>query len=153
MPRKLLAGVLVAVSIIAAALWASGRALQPFLPVLALLLLLIAASLFGKTNRFAERLRPLVGRRVRVLAWGAELPGVAGASFNLDKVLAIGPGLHIYLRLLPHGSSVHMKIAQPIGAKLDDRHIEIHGAKYVQWAGRKIPKMEGQPALALNFTE
>jgi hypothetical protein len=153
MPRKLLAGVLVAVAIVAAALWTSGRARQPFLPVLVLLLFLIAASLFGKTNRFADRLRPLAGRRVRVLAWGVELPGVAGASFNLDKVLAIGPGLHFYLRLLPHGSSVHMKIAQPSEATLDDRHIEIHGAKYVQWGGRKIPKMEGQPALVLNFTE
>lgn len=88
-----------------------------------------------------------------MLAWGAELPGVAGTRFNLDRVLAIGPGLHMYLRLLPHGSSVHMKIAQPRGATLDDRHIEIQGAKYVQWAGRKIPKMEGQPALVLSFTE
>ncbi len=153
MQRKFLACVLGAVAIIAATLWASGRARQPFLPVLALLLLFFAISLFGKTNRFADRLRPLVGRSVRVLAWGSELPSVAGASFRLDKVLALGPGLHIYLRLLPHGSPIHMKIAQPSGATLDDRHIEINGAKYVQWAGRKIPKLGGQPALVLSFTE
>jgi hypothetical protein len=153
MPRILLAVVLGAVAIVTATLWASGRTRQPFLPVLALLLLVIAASLFGKTNRFADRLRPLVGRKVRVFTWGAELPGVAGASFILDKVLAIGPGLHIYLRLVPHGSPVHMKVAQPSDAEIDDLQIEIHGAKYVQWAGRKIPKMKGQSALFLSFTE
>jgi len=153
MPRKAVAVALGAVAIVAATLWASGRVRQPFIPVLALFLLVIAATLFGKTNRFADRLRPLVGRKVRVVAWGAELPGVAGATFILDKVLAIGPGLHIYLRLAPHGSPVHMKIAQPSGATLDDLQIEISGAKYVQWAGRKIPKRRGQSALFLNFIE
>jgi hypothetical protein len=46
-----------------------------------------------------------------------------------------------------------MKVAQPIGAALDDLQIEIYGAKYVQWAGRKIPKTRGQSALFLSFTE
>ena len=153
MLKRLLAGALGTVAIVAAILWANGQARQPFIPVLALLLFLIAASLFGKTNRFADRLRPLVGKRVRVLAWGAEPPGIAGTSFSLDKVLALGAGLHIYLRPLPLGSPIHMKIAQPHGASLDDRHVEIRGAKYVQWAGGKVPKVEEQPALVLTFTE
>lgn len=153
MLKRLLAGALGTVAIVAATLWANGRAPQPFIPVLALLLFLIAASLFGKTNRFADRLRPLVGKRVRVLAWGAEPPGIVGASFRLDKVLALGAGLHIYLRPLPLGSPIHMKIAQPDGASLDDRRVEIRGAKYVQWAGRKVPKGEGHSALVLTFTE
>jgi len=103
MARKALAVVLGAVAIVGAILWAGGRARQPFIPVLAVLLLVTAASLFGKTSRYADLLRPLVGKKVRVFAWGAQLPGVAGASFILDRVLAIGPGLHIYLRQVPHG--------------------------------------------------
>src|SRR5437016_2399459 len=108
MPRKPLAWILSAVAIVAAALWASGRTQQPFVPVFALLLVVMAAGMFGKTNRFADRLQPLVGRKVRVLAWGDELPGAAGANFSVDKVLAFGPGLHIYLRQSPDGSPVHM---------------------------------------------
>ena len=153
MARKTLAGALSVVAIGTAILWASGHAWQPFIPVLVLLLFLIGASLFGKTNRFADRLRPLIGKRVQVLAWGAELPGAAGASFSLDKVLALGAGLHIYLRPLPRGSPVHLKIAQPDGAALDDRQVEFRGAKYVQWAGGKVPRVAGQSALVLTFAE
>jgi hypothetical protein len=153
MPKKLLAGALSVIAIVAGILWASGHARQPFIPVLALLLFLTAASLFGKTSRFADRLRPLVGNRVRVLAWGAELPGYVGASFSLDKVLALGAGLHIYLRPLPNGLPIHLKVAQPEGAELDDRHVEIQAAKYIQWAGRKVPKVGGQAALVLTFSE
>lgn len=101
MPRAFLAGALTAIAIIAAILWGSGRVRQPFIPVLAMLLLLVAASLFGKTNRFADRLRPLVGSKLRALVWGAELPATAGASFSLDRVLALGAGLHLYLSPLP----------------------------------------------------
>jgi hypothetical protein len=44
MPRTLVAVVLGAVAIVTATLWASGRTRQPFLPVLALLLLGIAGG-------------------------------------------------------------------------------------------------------------
>src|ERR1700687_742735 len=65
--------------------WASGRIAHPFLPVLALLLFLADISLFGKTNQFAQRLQPLVGRSVRVLAWDSELPGHSTATFMVQS--------------------------------------------------------------------
>src|SRR6266568_7882385 len=130
--------------------WVSGRIAHPFLPVLALLLFLAGSSLFGKTNQFAQRLQPFVGRSVRVLAWDSELPGHSAETFIVQSVRALGAGLHLYLRPLPQGSPIHLKIAQPREATVDDAGVTIREAKYVQWVGRKVPKSQAAIPFVLT---
>ena len=141
--------VLIAAGIAAGIAWAGGRMTHPFSPVLALLLFLAGASFFGKTSRFADKLRPLVGQSVRVRVWGSELPDHAGSRFSVHMVRALGAGLHLYLRPLADGSPMHLKVAQPFGAIAGDSGFEISHAKYVQWDGRKIKKDEREKALVL----
>lgn len=147
--RKIIGYLLIAAAAIVFALWSSGRVAHPFAPVVALMLLLAAASFFRTRLRVVEQLRSLLGKNITVLVWGADLPDAAGASFSLDRVLALGAGLHIYLRASPDGSSVHLKVAQPRGVSINDTRVEIAEAKYVQWAGRKIQAVAGAKALVL----
>jgi xanthosine utilization system XapX-like protein len=153
MGRRLAGLGLIVAGVAVGILWASGRTSHPFLPVVALLLFLAGASFFSKTSRFAERMRPLVGKSVRAQVWGAELPGHAGVVFRLHSVAAVGAGLHLYLRPLPDGSPIHLKVAQPRGALLDDCGVELAEAKYVQWAGRKLAQAEGAKALVLRTVD
>src|SRR5215471_21058835 len=63
--RGKLAGLaLILLGVAVGILWVSGRATHPFTPVAALLIFLVGASMFGKTSRLAERMRPLVGKIV-----------------------------------------------------------------------------------------
>ena len=140
---------LMATGVAVGVLWATGRISNPFALVVAILLFLTGASFFGKTSRFAERLRPLIGKSVRVTVWGSELPDHAGCKFRVQSVRSLGAGLHLYLRPLPDGSSIHLKVAQPLETIVGDSHVEISHGKYVEWAGRKIRKDEREKALIL----
>src|SRR5436309_872083 len=80
----------------------------------------------------ADKMRPLVGAVVTVTVWGAPLSGAA--TFHLESVRTpLGPALHFYLRPLPEGKALHLKVAQPRGITVDDRSVAIGEAKYVQW--------------------
>ncbi|HWK30709.1 MAG TPA: hypothetical protein VNR20_01375 [Terriglobales bacterium] len=150
MNRRLVTGFsFIAAGAATASVWVSGRTANPFAPVAALLLFLLGASFFNKTRRFADKLKPLVGKRVRVRVWGSELPELAGCIFAVQSVLSLGAGLHLYLRPLPDGASTHLKIAQPLDAICGDTGIEIGRAKYVQWRRRTIQKNASEKALVL----
>ena len=138
MIRKAVGFVLVLAGIAVAIAFASKRMTQPFTPVVALFLFLAGASLFGRAAGYAGKLSHLVGKTVKVKVWGSDLPGDIGSGFRLEKVRAIGVGLHLYLRPLPDGSPTHLKIAQPRGTVVGATGAEITDAKYVQWAGSKI---------------
>ena len=133
---------------IVATLWASGRMPHPFAPVLALMLVTAGASCFSKVSRLAERLAPMVEKIGEVKVYGSALPGVRG-SVRVEKVLAIGAGLHFYLRPMPDGSSLHLKIAQPSEVAITEAGVEVAQAKYVQWAGRTISRSPGKKPFAL----
>jgi hypothetical protein len=141
---------LVAAGVALGAVWASGRVEHPFAPVAALLLVGAGGMLLPRVHGVAERMRPLVGKQVTAEAWGAELPGHAGVTFRVDLVRAVGAGLHLYLAPLPEGKPLHLKVAQPREATIDERGAEIAGAKYVQWAGRKVEKFAGAKALVVK---
>ena len=130
-------------------LWASGQVIHPFAPVVALLLFLAGASFFGKVSAYVEKMRPLVGKTVRVGVWGSALPGHPHSTFIVHAVQAVGPGLHVYLRPRAGGSPTHLKVAQPRETTIGEHGVEIAEAKYVQWAGTKIKKAEGEKALVL----
>ena len=139
-----------AAGIVTGYVWASSRIANAFASVVALMLFLAGASFFAATGRFADRLRPFVGKRVRVRVWGSELPDYHGRTFVFQSVLSLGPGLHLYLRPLPDGSAMHLKIAQPLEASDAATGAEIGRAKYVQWRGRKVTKNESEKAFVLQ---
>ena len=131
-------------------LWMSGRWPYPFAPVIALFLLLIGTTLLiSKVGQLARRMRPLLGKNVRVQVWGSDLADSPGSRFTVHAVQAVGAGLHVYLRPVPNGSPKHLKVAQPLGTEISNVGFEISKAKYVQWAGSKIKKVEGEMALKL----
>jgi len=90
-----------------------------------------------------------VGKNVCVQVWGLDLDASPGSRFTVHAVQAVGPGLHVYLRPVPNGSPIHLKVAQPLGTEISNVGFEISKAKYVQWAGSKIKKVEGEMALKL----
>ena len=126
---------------------------RPFGVMLAMLSFAIGGSLFGRPARLSAALRPLVGRVVRVSAWGEPLPGSAGALYVVETITGIGAGLHIQLfRHDDEDSGGILKIAQPEGESLGDERIEIASAKYVQWARGKVARPAGTRAPALVIT-
>jgi hypothetical protein len=151
MKRKTIGIAVLLAAATAAILWASGRVKNPFLPFLALGLFFLGTNFFGKVSELAERMRPLLGRKVQVQVWGSALSEGNGGSFVLHAVRALGAGLHVYLRPTAGGSPRHLKVAQPIGATTSDECVEVQEAKYVQWDGRMIKKVTGVKALVLNL--
>lgn len=153
MKQRLVGFVLIAAGIAAGVLWATGRIAHPFAPVAGLFLLLLGATSFGKASRLADELRPLRGKAVSVRVWGSALPGRTGCKFQVHKIWAFGAGVHLYLRPLPDGSPVHLKIAQPLRTVVGDAGLEVSKAKYVEWAGKKMNKDEREKALVLAVEE
>jgi|SRR6516164_5805348 len=150
MGRKLAGLSLIVVGVAVVTLCVSGVATHPLIPVAAFIVFLVGASTFGGTARLAEQMRPLVAKSVYARAWGAELPDHFGAEFTVHSVRAFGPGLHVYLRPSEGSASIHLKVAQPRESALDDSRLVISEAKYVQWAGRKVTKVDGTKALELR---
>jgi hypothetical protein len=127
---------------------------RPFGAILATLSFALGASLLGRPARLSAALKPLVGRVVRVSAWGEPLPGSAGALYVVETITGIGARLHIQLfRHDDEESGGVLKIAQPAGETLGDERIEIASAKYVQWARRKVDRPAGtrEPALVITL--
>lgn len=153
MERKVLSAVLLLASATSGILWATGRVKNPFLPFLALALFFLGANFLGKVSEFSERMRPLIGKQVRVHVWGSALRNDSNDEFVLHMVRALGAGLHLYLRPLTNGSPKHLKVAQPMGATMSAACVEVTEAKYVQWNGRKLNKAPGEKALRLTLEQ
>ena len=92
---------------------------RPFGAMLATLSFVLGASLLGRPARLSTALRPLVGRVVRISAWGEPLPGSAGALYVIETITGFGAGLHIQLfRHDDEESGGILKIAQPANESL-----------------------------------
>jgi len=114
--------------------------------VIAGLLLMLLAAPLSHAGRIRKSLRPFVGRSVRLEVWGSPIDP---SPMTIDSVIAVGAGLHLYFR--SNGHRTHMKIAQPKTIAISGDRIEIPQAKYVQSAGRALPKRDA-PAVVLYFT-
>ena len=101
------------------------------------------ATVLSAAGRLVRPLRAFLRQPVEIRVWG-ELRG----SGQIDSVKAIGAGLHLYVTGTD-GEVVHLKVAQPRAAQITESAAEIHEAAYVQWTGRKLPKIAGQPAVAI----
>lgn len=111
------------------------------LPVLALAAFVVfgfaVSSLLSPAGRLAETIFPMKGHRVQVSVWGAEIPAMTGGEFQLESVVAIGAGLHFFLRS-DGGLRGDLKVPQPASATVTADSVEIQKAKYVSWKGQRI---------------
>jgi hypothetical protein len=113
-------------------------------------LFLLATSL-SEASRLAEALQGFLHRTAEVQVWGAALPVAGGATITLTSVKAVSAGLHVFLQVSPNESSIHLKVAQPGRAQVLPHRLIIESAAYVQWAGRRLPRVAGAPALTISL--
>lgn len=123
--------------------------LRPVGLALGLLCLFLAATALGRASGLASSLRPFVGKPVRAEVWGAPLPGSAGARCEVISIVAFGAALLIHLRAVPGGPRILLKVAQPGSGKVEGNRLEVADARYVSWAGRRLPRSAGIAALVL----
>ena len=111
------------------------------------------ATLLSRAARIARPLQELRGRTVDVEVWGASLPGGSEGALRLESARAFGAGLLLRLRRGGGGDLGLLKVAQPTEARFHPDGIEIADAAYVQWAGARLPRVSGAPALALRVAD
>ena len=151
MNRKVIGVACVLAGGIAATVWVSGRVRSPFLPFIALILIFFGANFFSKISELSQKMRPFIGKKVRIQVWGSALNYDGSGIFVLQSVSAIGAGLHLYLSPMPKGSPKHLKIAQPREATLNKKNVNVGNAKYIQWEGRMTKKVENEKAFVLHL--
>ncbi len=108
-----------------------------------------AASVFSNAARIARQLPTLVGKSVRIEAWGKPLE--PHNTYKVQSVRVIGAGLHIYLCSSAAKSPRDLKIAQPSGARLTDTQLTIDTATYISLAGTKLGRTDNLPALRVSW--
>ena len=120
-----------------------------FVPVFPALLLL--ATSFSEAARLAEAIQEFRHHTAEVRVWGAALPVPDHAAITVTSVMALSAGLHVFLQVSPSGSSTHLKVAQPKRAQVLPHQLTIESAAYVQWAGKRLARVTGMPALTISL--
>jgi hypothetical protein len=117
--------------------------------VLAVLLLLPIATSLSPAGRIAASLRSLRRRAVSAVVWGVPLLGSASAAAHVESVGALGAGLLIYLSHSGDGRTL-LKVAQPRSWLFENGRLVIEDAAYVQWAGKRLARAQGVPAVTIS---
>ncbi len=119
--------------------------------MLAMLALLLLATSFSEAGRLAEAIQGFVHHAAEVRIWGAALPIPDRSTVTITSVKALSAGLHVFFQVSPGGSSIHLKVAQPSQAQVLPQQLIIESAAYVQWAGKRLPRAAGVPALTISL--
>jgi hypothetical protein len=119
-----------------------------FLVVAVLLVLPVATSL-SQAGRLASSLQGLKRQAVDAVVWGVPIRGPRGTGLRVASVGSVGAGLLIYL-MNGEGAKILLKVAQPRSWLVEGGRVVIGDAAYVQWAGEKLARAEGCPAVAIN---
>ena len=138
----LVAGSLVAV--VAAVMSSTGSLL-----VVAVLLLLPVATSLSQAGRLAASLQGLNLRAINAVVWGVPIRGPKAAGLRVESVGAVGAGLLIYLMDAEEEKTL-LKVAQPRSWLVEEGRVVIDEAAYVQWAGKRLARVEGVPAVAIT---
>ena len=109
--------------------------------------LFIVASKRSVAGRLSTALQPFVGKTVDVRLWGQPI-----GAYRVSGIRGIGAGLHFFLEPVSGGPSAALKIAQPGTARHDEREVVIADARYVQLSRRRVPRVEGHPALEIRVS-
>ena len=118
------------------------------LVVIAVVVGLLAASKLSRAGRIAPALQPMVGKAVDVRVWGTPISG-----FRVHTVRAFSAALLIRLQPVAGGNPILLKVAQPRSARHDERTLVIDDARYMQWRGARIPRVEGLPAMEVTVID
>ena len=145
MTRAITAGLLL-VAVCAAALALALHNLA--LGVVAVVSFLLTVATAAGPGRLVPQCGHLTGRPARLEIWGTTPEQLGGADVVVDRVWALGAGLHFRVTL-GNASSVHIKVAQPRGWAVSSDTLAIADAKYVQIAGATVARIAGCPALQL----
>ncbi len=138
----LIAGSLAAV--IATAMTSTGSLL-----VVAVLLLFPVVTSLSQAGRLAASLQGLEQRAINAVVWGVPIRDPKAAGLRVASVGALGAGLLIYL-MDAGGAKTLLKVAQPRSWQVQDGRVVITDAAYVQWAGKRLARAEGVPAVAID---
>ena len=133
---------------LAAVLAAGITSTRSFLALAVLMLLPVATSL-GPAGRLAVSLQDLKRRAIRVAAWGVPICASNAAVLHVASVGAVGAGLLIHLMDVEE-SKMLLKIAQPRSWSVEGSRVVIEHAAYVQWAGKRLARAEGVPAVVID---
>jgi len=108
----------------------------------------VAGTMLSAASAMAVQARSLVDESVRVEVWGRPLqisPNEPNAVVESVKVF----GAALLIRLGPAVGGRHklLKIAQPKHLTVLEGRVEIREARYVSWAGTKLKRAAGAPAV------
>ena len=117
--------------------------------VLAVLLLLPLGTSLSQAGRIAASVPGLRRRAVDAVVWGVPIVEAAAGGVHVDSIGALGAGLLIYLS---HSGSARtlLKVAQPRAWRIEKGRLIINDAAYVQWAGKRLVRAQGFPALTIS---
>ena len=117
--------------------------------VVAFLLLLPVATSLSQAGRLAASLQGLKRRAISAAVWGAPLGGPEADGLRVESVGAVGAGLLIYLMDAGEAKTL-LKVAQPRSWLVEGDRVVIDDAAYVQWAGKRLARADGVPAVAIE---
>jgi hypothetical protein len=115
----------------------------------AFLLLMPVATSLSQAGRLAASLQDLRRRAINAVVWGVPIRGPMAADLRVASIGAVGAGLLIYL-MDADGAETLLKVAQPRAWLVEEGRVVIADAAYVQWAGKRLARVEGFPAVAIN---
>lgn len=119
------------------------------LAILAIVLLLLLLATVAGPGRVVTRCGHLIGRGGTLQLWGVAPRALDSADIIIERVWALGAGLHFRVAI-PHAAlSAHIKVAQPRGWSISPDALTIEDAKYVQVGGEKVERAVGALALQL----
>lgn len=120
------------------------------LGVLAIVTLLLVATSAAGPGRIVAQCHHLSGRTATLHIWGSAPQVLGDGSVVVERVWALGAGLHLHVRPGTGASPRHIKVAQPLRWSIDDGGLTIAEAKYVQVSGKTVERVVGRLALELR---
>ena len=106
---------------------------------------LLVTSLRTSRRPLTRALLTFRNQTVDVRLWGVPV-SPSGSSLILASVNALGAGTHVFFNV-DGGVSMHLKVAQPKDPTLAPGLVIIGSARYVQWNGKKVPRVGNAPAV------
>lgn len=110
--------------------------------------ILLGTSLSTNRRPLTRALESFGNHAVEVRLWGAPPPEVFGTTLVVKEVNALGAGTHVFF-VAQGGASRHLKVAQPQDSRLAVDSVVIGSARYVQWNGKRLPRVGSAPAVSI----
>jgi hypothetical protein len=113
---------------------------------------LLVTSLRTSRQPLSRALLSFRNQNVEVRLWGVAPAAPSGSSMILTSVNVLGAGTHVYFSV-SSGASMHLKVAQPTDPTLAPGAVTIGSARYVQWNGKKVPRVGSAPAVFIALSD